>query len=74
VVYYKLGREDEAMKSFKRAVELDPYFAEGYSNLSATYYHRKQHKKAIECYKKAEALGFNNPALYELLKPYLERQ
>ncbi len=42
----------EAIKSFEKAIEFDPYFVEAYSNLAAVIYQQGEVKKAIELYEK----------------------
>lgn len=36
-IYFNLGEHDEAIKSYKKAIELDPTFGWGYSNLALCY-------------------------------------
>ena len=43
---------EEAIKSFEKAIEFDPYFVEAYSNLAAVIYQQGEVKKAIELYEK----------------------
>lgn len=42
----------EAIRSFEKAIEFDPYFIEAYSNLAAVIYQQGEVKKAIELYEK----------------------
>jgi len=48
--------DTEALPFLKRAVELDPSFAEGYANLGTTYLNLGQHSLAVENYRKAYEL------------------
>jgi tetratricopeptide (TPR) repeat protein len=55
----KIQREKgdtEALPFLKRAVELDPSFAEGYANLGTIYHNLGQRSLAVESYRKAYEL------------------
>ena len=68
-----MGKNDEAITHFKKAIEVDPAYALAYNNLAVIYYYNKQYRLAIEYCDKAKALGFSNPRLSEALNPYREK-
>jgi Flp pilus assembly protein TadD len=41
---------EDAIKSYKRAIELDPTFAKAYNNLGSAYKNTRQFTAAIVCY------------------------
>lgn len=53
----KLGDLKEAAKSFEKAIELDPTYAEAYHNLSVTL-REKNPELAVQMFRTAESLGF----------------
>ena len=57
---------------FTRAVELDPGYAEAYNNLAILYVYKRDFKKAVFYADRARALGFPNPDLEAVLRPYRE--
>ncbi|MBN1870421.1 MAG: tetratricopeptide repeat protein [Candidatus Omnitrophica bacterium] len=74
VVYNMRGEKEKAIQLFTKAVKQNPLFAQGYNNLSALYYYEQSYDLAVEYYEKAAALGFENPALAALLKPYRSKK
>lgn len=44
------GWLDEAVKEFKKAIELDPNSSHAYDNLATVYAEKKQYKEALEAY------------------------
>jgi len=48
-----LGREKEAISSFRRAIEIDPSSAPALSNLARVLSRRGEHEAAIACYRRA---------------------
>lgn len=47
------GKYKEAAKKYRKAVKVDPTYAEAYSNLGYSYRKQKMYQEAIEAYKKA---------------------
>jgi serine/threonine protein kinase/tetratricopeptide (TPR) repeat protein len=47
------GKQDEAIKGFQRAIELDPKFGSAYGNLAALYWNAGNQAEAINYYKLA---------------------
>ena len=60
-------RYKEASKKYKRAVEIDPTYAEAYSNLGYTYRKQEKFDKAVRTYKKAIQLDPKLAAAHEYL-------
>ncbi|MGC9525060.1 MAG: tetratricopeptide repeat protein [Limnospira sp.] len=50
------GRAEEAKRWYAKAIQLQPNFAEVFSNLGTVYAQQKQWQEAIACYQKAIAL------------------
>ena len=62
---------DEAIINCKKAIAINPNFAESHYNLSVAYYYEKQYKSAIIHYDKFLELGGKpNPKLAQALTPY----
>lgn len=61
------GKVDEAKKWYAKAIEIDPDFAEAYTNLGTLYAQEKQWHPAIACYQKAIALQPNLASTYRNL-------
>jgi Tfp pilus assembly protein PilF len=51
--YFKSGKYEEAIKSFKQAIEIDPDFAEVHYNLGLAYFESGKYEEAIDAYKHA---------------------
>lgn len=64
----KSGQRDKAIESYKRAIELDPNYAEGHYNLGLAYYHLKKYDLANRHAQTAYAYGYPLPGLERLLK------
>ena len=77
VEFYKVGRYEEAIASYKEALKLKKEYFEAYFNLGDAYFQLKQYKQAIDAYKHAIrykpdlAAAFNNmaTAYYKLGEP-----
>ena len=50
--YFESGQVPQAIKAFKKALELDPKFYEGWFNLGLVYQKLNRFAEAIECYNK----------------------
>ena len=68
--YSSIGELEDAVKFYKKTIELNPSYAKAYYNLALSYYYTHQYKLAVYYADKASELGFGDPALTELLKPY----
>lgn len=53
-----LGKYDEAIESFKKALLVDPNYVEAYFSIGSIYVLMNEKVKAIEFYNKAEENGF----------------
>jgi tetratricopeptide (TPR) repeat protein len=70
-IYGNKGMWDEAITEFKKAIALNPNFAEAHYNLAVSYYYKGQHGLAIKHCDQAIELGYKvHPALLDALKPY----
>lgn len=77
--YDELGREDEALADFAKAIELNPNFAPAYNNRGYLHYQRGRTEAAIADYTKAITLhpGYieawrNRAHLYREIGRYAE--
>lgn len=64
----KLKAQDKAIESYKRALEIDPNYAEAHYNLGLAYYHTKKYDLANRHAQTAYAAGYPLPGLERLLK------
>ena len=64
----KNGQRDKAIESYKRAIELDPNYAEGHYNLGLAYYHQKKYDLANTHAQTAYGYGYPLPGLERMLK------
>lgn len=64
----KIGAKEKAIESYKRALELDPNYAEAHYNLGLAYYHAKKYDLANAHAQKAYAYNYPLPGLERLLK------
>ena len=53
VILFELNKYDEAIKYWKKAIELNSRYFFGYNNLANVYFKKNEFKKALECYDKA---------------------
>ena len=72
IAYNASGKTEEAISSFRKAIEINPNHVKAHYNLSVAYFNEKQYKLAIKYCDKAKDLGFVNPDFLEALKPYRE--
>ena len=71
-LYYRTGREREAEPLWKRALEVNPNYAEAYSHLAVYYYNLKDFPQAayyLDEFQKRR--GRVDPALVRALQPYM---
>jgi len=75
VVYYTLGRHKEAIEFFKRAIALNPDYAEAHYSLGMAFANSGNHKLAVESLKRAVSFQpewadahYNLGILYLILK------
>ena len=59
--YFERGQVEQAIKSFKEALELEPEFYEGWCNLGVVYQKLNRFKEAIDCYNKNISHYAQNP-------------
>jgi tetratricopeptide (TPR) repeat protein len=52
-IYLKVGSNEKAIDSFKKAIEMDPSFGWAYSNLALALNHSKKFTESIPLYKKS---------------------
>ena len=75
VAYYGAGRIDDAIKAFKRAIEIKPDFDYAYNNLGAMYLAKGQLSQAIVYYEKAVELNPHyGEAYYNLGNGYRDKK
>jgi Flp pilus assembly protein TadD len=65
--YHELEMYSEAVKSYQKAISLNPDFTEAFVNLGVAYYQLGKYSKAIDAYKKALLLSPHSPSLYNKL-------
>jgi len=68
--YYTLEDYDEAVLSYRRAVELRPKHFNYYNNLGLALYHGGQRNEASVAFKKSLALNENQPKVTRLLETH----
>lgn len=67
VISYHSGQFEKALDLFKKAIEMDEEFTEGYNNLGLTYTEMNEEDKATEAFKKAIELNPDLAATYNNL-------
>ncbi len=67
VAYHHMFDLIDAKKSYERAIQLDPHYAEAFNNLGAIYHAEKNYRKAQSYYRKAIKLKPNSPLFYSNL-------
>lgn len=73
VSYYEKGAIAEAVDEYKKAIEIDPAYAESYNNLAGAYYRLGENEKSIILYRRAIGLNPNfTEAYYGLGNVYAE--
>ena len=56
IAYHQLGALKQALKSYERAVKVDPTFADALNNSGTIWYQRKKYEKAVKAYRKGIAI------------------
>ncbi len=64
LAYSELKQYDRAIENYRKAIELNPKYAEAYSNRGLAYSELKQYDRAIEDYGKAIKLNPDLPEAY----------
>lgn len=62
-----LGKEEESLEFYKKAIITDPTYAEPIINLALHYQLKKEHNKAFQLYKKALTMREAHPEMYNNL-------
>jgi tetratricopeptide (TPR) repeat protein len=62
-----LGKKEDAIATLKKAIELNPYYADPYFNLGTIYYSLGEKDKAVALFKMAIEKEPNNPGAYYAL-------
>ena len=70
IIYYNANRNDEAVKSLRRALELNPRYTEASLNLSVVYNEMGEYEKAQEAYALAKLSSGHDESTY--LDPYVK--
>jgi tetratricopeptide (TPR) repeat protein len=53
MLYQKLSKLDQAIRYYRKALEVKPSFAEAWNNLGSVYAARGDTKKALRCFEEA---------------------
>ncbi len=69
-VQFMLGKEEDAIKTLKKGLEIDPRYADIYCVLGDIYIDRCEHDKAKEAFDKALELEPDNPEPHSKLAMY----
>ena len=64
VIYFNLNRPDDALKSYRKALHLQPTYVQAHSNIGNVYDAIGDYTNAIDCYKKAIQLDPNYAQAY----------
>jgi hypothetical protein len=62
--YQELDMYSEAIKSYEKAIELKPDFADAFTNLGIVYYKLAKYEEAIKAYKQAVRVNPDSTLLY----------
>lgn len=72
--YHHLGEKENAVRCFKKSIELKPYLRESLKNLAKIYIGQEEFKNAIPLLRKVLKMGAFDQESYSLLKLALLRQ
>ena len=64
----------EALKLYKRALDIKPDLSEAYANMAIVYIETNEAEKELECYQKIISLDEQNPSVHFNLGVYYDRQ
>jgi len=56
IAYHQMGELKLALKSYERAVKVEPAYADAMNNIGTVWYQRKKYGKAVKAYRKGIAL------------------
>ncbi|MBK9249210.1 MAG: tetratricopeptide repeat protein [Ignavibacteria bacterium] len=62
--YRKLGNYDKAIEVYKKSLEIDPIGMTPLQNIAMAYMYKHEYYKAIDAYKRLEAIDKSNPEVY----------
>jgi tetratricopeptide (TPR) repeat protein len=66
-----MGKYEEAIALYKKAIQINPDYALVYNNLAVIYYEERQYGLAVKYCDRAVELGYKvHPEFLERLKPY----
>lgn len=63
---FNLNQLERAEEAFRRAIELNPQYADAYNDLGVTLEKQKKSGEAVDAYQKAVDLGTNSDAFFNL--------
>lgn len=66
-IYFTRGRVEDAVESYRKAMELEPNYPNPYNNLGNVFYQAGQYDRAIPLFEKAIGLNPNYAAAYNNL-------
>jgi tetratricopeptide (TPR) repeat protein len=67
IAWHQLGQPQMALKSYQKAVKLDPKYADAINNVGTVYYAEKRYRRAISEYKRALILSPGAAAIWSNL-------
>jgi len=75
VAYAEIGKHEQAIRDYDKAIELDPEDADAYYNRGVVYYAEREYDKAWEDVRKVQSLGLQvNPRFLKALREASGRQ
>ena len=60
ILYVNMGKQEEAITLFKKAIQIDPKYEEAYYNLSGTYKAIGKEKESKEAYENYRRVKLSN--------------